>query len=110
MSPRGCPGRYPGAAGDVRGMAVTKRGKPKDRETEHQSPAPEEERQAQVGDILTRIPAPARAADQAKPVPGTKWEEAGGGCELVVTNAVLYTKFLSGNPPDGQRRRSRWEP
>lgn len=71
---------------------------------------PEEERQARVGDILTRIYAPARAADQAEPIPGTRWEDVGGGCELVVSNAVLYTKFLSGDPPGGQRRRSRWEP
>lgn len=63
--PEGLPRRgSPRAAGDGRGTAVTKRGKPKSRETEPRIPTPEEEDgQALVGDILIRIHAPARAAD-----------------------------------------------
>ncbi|MHB1499604.1 MAG: hypothetical protein ACYCYK_00300 [Candidatus Dormibacteria bacterium] len=73
-------------------------------------PMPQEERQARVGDILTRIDAPARAADQAEPIPGTRWEDSAGGCSLVVSDAVNYARFVAGLSSGSQRRRSRWAP
>ncbi len=56
------------------------------------------QRKVRLGDRLLHIAAPARAADQAEPLPGTEWRElAGGACDLVVTDPAAYGRFLWGS-------------
>lgn len=64
-----------------------------------------------VGQVLLHIDSPARAADQAEPLPGTRWvetadgggcdllvaDQAGGACDLVVTDPAAYGRFLWGS-------------
>jgi len=68
---------------------------------------PELRRSYRCGDALLRIPAPAQATDQAPALPGTAWRQEEAGCELVVTDAVSYAKFVVGAPAPGHHLRHR---
>lgn len=62
-----------------------------------------ERRSYKVGDVVLHCPG--HRAYQVSPLPGTVWVEKGGeDCELIVSDASLYARFIFGGFP-GQRQR-----
>ena len=67
-----------------------------------------ERRRWREGEVVLSLPAPARATDQAAPLPGTAWRDAAyRGCELVVVDQAALSGFVAGS---GGRVSRRWAP
>jgi len=63
-----------------------------------------ERRSYKVGDVLFHYPS--HRAYQVSPLPGTVWvEKEGDDCELIVSDANLYAKFIFGGLPGQTQRR-----
>ncbi|MHB8324481.1 MAG: hypothetical protein ACYDEA_03090 [Candidatus Dormibacteria bacterium] len=63
-----------------------------------------ERRSYEVGDVLLHCSG--QRAHEVSPLPGTVWIGMGGeDCELIVSDAKLYARFIVGGLPGQTRRR-----
>lgn len=73
--------------------------------SDRKAPPESEPRRWRLGQVVLRLPAPARAGDQGAPLPGTAWQDdPSRGCKLLVVDEAALSGFVASSGGRVSRR------